>query len=142
MTLVLQLLFGRRTRTTLPTTPALLIPHVQDPANIMTKHKENQLNQKYYYDKNTKPLPPLEEGSVVRMKGDTRKGEWKKAVVIAPRSYLIQNKNGRIYRRNRHHLVRTGDKPDPIDLSCNKDFKEWEDCSSGSEINSCSHPKL
>lgn len=108
-----QLLFGRRTKTTLPTSSSLLAPHLQDPANIKAKLIEKQQTQKYYYDRTAKPLPVLEEGDVVRMKNDSTKGEWKKAVVVAPRSYLVEDTNGQLYRRNRQHLVKTRDYPMP-----------------------------
>lgn len=39
-------------------------------------------------------------------------------VVIAPRSYLVKNNTGQIYRRNRHQLIRTNENPDPDRLDC------------------------
>lgn len=129
-----QLLFGRRTKTTLPTLSSLLVPHVQDPVDIKAKLKEKQETQKYYYDKVARPLSELEEGNVVRMRDDSKKGEWKKAVVVAPRSYIVQDTNGKMYRRNRQHLVRTRDNPMPVERQDARDLEELDYSSS----NGCS----
>ena len=63
-----QLLFGKRTRTTLPTAKSLLKPKVYDPLLVSQKIQDSQDSQKYYYDKHARELPKLEEGEVVRMR--------------------------------------------------------------------------
>ena len=117
-----QLLFGRRTRTTLPTSQELLKPKISDPVHVKKLLKENQETQKCYYDTHTKALSHLEEGDVVRIK-DGQQKEAKKAVVVAPRSYLVEDSFGHIYRRNRNHLISKSEcpplysEPDSEDIS-------------------------
>ena len=101
-----QLLFGRRTRTTLPTATGLLKPETQDPVTIKRQLKEYQDKQKFYYDKSTKPLTDLEQGDVVRI-NDGQSKESRKGIVVAPRSYLVKDNYGQLYRRNRRHLIRS-----------------------------------
>ena len=105
-----QLLFGRRTRTTLPIVTILLKPEVQDPLMIKRQLKDCQDKQKFYYDQNSKPLTQLEQGEVVRI-NDGQSKESKKGIVVAPRSYLVKDNFGQVYRRNRRHLIRTNESP-------------------------------
>ena len=91
-----QLIFGRRTRTTLPTTQKLLTPKVQGPLYVREMLNYNQDLQKNYYDRNTKSLLELDEGNTVRIKDKSSKKEWKKAVVVAPRSYIVHDESGQL----------------------------------------------
>ena len=101
-----ELLMGRRLQSTLPMFPSLL----ERQCNKDTKEKllSRQAQQKYYYDKDAKRLPPLKPKDVVRF---IYKAFWKPAVVIdihsAPRSYIIRTADGTILRRNRRHLRKT-----------------------------------
>lgn len=104
-----QLLFGRRTRTTIPTSKKLLHPEVQDPVDIKNQLKETQLTQQMYYDRQARPLPELAEGEVVRIKDKHRSGS-KQGVIVSPRSYLVEDNLGNVYRRNRQQLVATHEK--------------------------------
>ena len=90
-----QLLFSRRTRTTLPTSQELLKPNSLDPVHVKKLLKESQGVQKSYYDTHTKDLSDLKEGDVVRIK-DGQYKEAKKAVVVAPRSYLVEDSFGHV----------------------------------------------
>ncbi|KAK3887708.1 hypothetical protein Pcinc_008193 [Petrolisthes cinctipes] len=105
-----QLLFGRRTRTTLPTATGLLNPETHDPVTIKRQLKEGQDKQKFYYDKGTKLLTGLEQGDVVRI-NDGQSKESRKGIVAAPRSYLVRDNYGQVYRRKRRHLIRTKESP-------------------------------
>ena len=110
-----QRMFGRRTRTTLPTTATLL-----NPKNLQTedkkRRKENQEKQAMYYNMKTRDLKPLEEGETVRMKPFRLNDKvWKKAVVqkrLDERSYELLTENGNITRKNREHL-RPSKEPPP-----------------------------
>ena len=93
-----------------PTTQKLLTPKVQDPVYVREMLNYNQDLQKNYYDRNTKSLPELDDGNTVRIKDKSSKKEWKKAVVVAPRSYIAQDESGQLYRRNRQQLVKTPEK--------------------------------
>ena len=108
-------MFGRRTRTTLPTTATLL-----KPKNLQTedkkRKKENQEKQAMYYNLKTRDLKPLEEGETVRMKPFRLNDKvWKKAVVqkrLDERSYELLTDNGNLTRKNREHL-RPSKEPPP-----------------------------
>ena len=98
-----QRLFGRRTRTLLLPTTALLTP--ETPQQVLTKLKTGQRRQGQYYNQHTKLLPSLKAGDAVRLKlpgtSTWTPGICKKQV--APRSYIVEC-NGCHYRRNRRHL--------------------------------------
>ena len=101
-----QRLLGRRTKTLLPASTSSLKPSQH--SDITEKLKFSQTKQKFYYDRNAKPLEPLEEGDRVRAKpyqlGDTT---WKSATIskrLDDRSYEIHTDTGQSLRRNRTHL--------------------------------------
>ena len=106
-----QLLMGRRTRTTIPTCQALLQPQLPDLQKVKKILEERQKKEKQVFDKHAKPLPELKGGDTVRFKPKHHQ-EWKKAVVL-PRSYVVLDEQGKMYRRNRRHLVKTAE-PTPI----------------------------
>ena len=74
--------------------------------------RERQKRQKYHFDGNAKPLPPLLDGDVVRLRHNN---EWTQAIVrqtdVAPRSYVVETQDSSVLRCNRRHLIRTQDKP-------------------------------
>ena len=75
-----QRMFGRRTRTTLPTATLLKPKTLQ--TEDKKRRKENQEKQAMYYNLKTRDLKPLEEGETVRMKPFRLNDKvWKKAVV-------------------------------------------------------------
>lgn len=102
-----QRLMGRRTKTLLPTAKILLKPEIQK--NVIENYYQTKEKQKYYYDRESKSLPNLNEGDVVRIKPDLPRKEWRKGTCmkkVNPRSYKI-NCDGQILRRNRRHLIKT-----------------------------------
>ena len=100
-----QRMFGRQTRTLIPTTTELLKPKiVEDVRGKLFKRKQLQAK---YYNISAKELPPLNNGEVVRVKPTDRSGRWYKARVekqVDVRSYDVRNEDGRVFRRNRKHL--------------------------------------
>ena len=110
-------MFGRRTKTLLPTAGTLLQPKIVE--GTEEKLKERKANQERYYNKGSRELPELLPGDTVRMKPlptDCAK-QWKKAMVVkqvAPRSYEL-DLQGSVYRRNRRHLVKTKESP-PLEV--------------------------
>ena len=102
-----QRMFGRRTRTLLPTARQLLKPELVK--DVRHKKYQRQEKQTHYYNQNTKELPGLKEGETVRMKpmsGDS-KHRWIKAQVedqVDVWSYAVRTEDGRRFRRNRRHL--------------------------------------
>ena len=68
--------------------------------------------QKVYYDRGTKPLPKLEEGSTVRIR-NIKNWDTKGQVVrklLNPRSYIVQTETEKHLRRNCHDLLATKEK--------------------------------
>lgn len=103
-----QRLFGRRTKTLLPTSSRLLRPKAA--TSTLQQLQANKAKQAYYYNRHTKSLKPLEEGDTVRIKPHKREKKWRKATVrneVGTRSYQVTTENGRTYRRNRRHLFLT-----------------------------------
>ena len=98
-----QLLMSRRTRTTLPTHRRLLVPHAVEPGHVKKALKQRQDASKANYDKCSRDLPPLQAGDKVRIRPNKAK-EWRKAEVL-PRSYVVQDEQGHVYRRNRKQLI-------------------------------------
>ena len=100
-----QRMFGRRTRTPLPTLGSALKPKIAD--NVKENKQKKQLRQKNTFDRGAKPLPPLKKGDIVRMKPRVAGKEWKKACVLKQvniRSYRVQTEDRAEYVRNRKHL--------------------------------------
>uniref|UniRef100_A0A8C9UY15 Gypsy retrotransposon integrase-like protein 1 n=1 Tax=Scleropages formosus TaxID=113540 RepID=A0A8C9UY15_SCLFO len=108
-----QLLMGRRLKTKLPTSTTLLTPE----GNWQIKEKLNhrQAKQKCYYDRHTQQLPEIAPGDNVRL----RQGQvWKPATVLnkheCPRSFIVRTSEGKTYRRNRRHLMKTNEQESPL----------------------------
>ena len=101
-----QRIFGRRTRTSLPTTSNLLKP--KTPNHVREKIIKKKNKQKIYYNRGTKDLPPLKKGDIVRVhpQPTDNQGRWFKAKVERKadiRSYIVRTEWGQEYRRNRKH---------------------------------------
>ena len=105
-----QLLMSRRLRSNLPMTETLLFSQVSETAREQLQKRQQK--QVQYYNRGTRPLPPLSQGDAVRYKTGSK---WQPAVIVskhtAPRSYNIQTASGNIIRRNRRHLKRTMEAP-------------------------------
>ena len=100
-----QRLYGRRTKTLLPTVSRLLKPKLINPKHVRDRLKSAREVQKKYYDRQAKPLSKLKLGDPVTMATDQG---WLPARVTAipsaPRSFIVTNNEGGTYRRNRRHL--------------------------------------
>ena len=106
-----QRFLGRRCKTLLPTSTALLQPRFETSED---KQALNHLKdkQKFYYNRQVKPLPPLSEGETVRMQLPGEKA-WTPGVCkgqSGPRSYKVKV-GDQEYRRNRHQLIQTNESP-------------------------------
>lgn len=103
-----QRLLGRRTRTLAPTRASLLQPpERRDVDSERSKMRANQEAQERYYNRNAKDLPPLSEGTAVRIQPVGPSDTWQKGTVVGhdrDRSYVVRTENGTQYRRNRVHL--------------------------------------
>ena len=98
-----QLLMSRRTRKMIPTHRRLLLPQAVDPDRVVKALRLRQDVSKENYDKQSRDFPPPEAGEKVRIRPN-RVREWRKAEVL-PRSYLLQDEQGRVYRRNRRQII-------------------------------------
>ena len=102
-------LFYRKLRTRLPCKQSMLKP------SLKTEVHELQCRQarvKRYHDTFAKPLEPLDVGDSIRIrKGNT----WIPAIVAEkntnPRSYHVTTEQGKTYRRNCRHLLKTNEPP-------------------------------
>jgi hypothetical protein len=110
-----QLLCSRQLRAKIPTEESVLRPKVF--TEVREKLHQAQTKQKYYFDKNTKELPPLENEENILLR---RNGIWELATVVGkyhtPRSYLVQRQDGSILRRNRKEFRKSTNQwgPDPL----------------------------
>ena len=111
-----QRLMGRHTKTQLPTSEALLKPAIVIEEAVMEGLMEHRMHQKHYYDRGSRPLPPIEPGSAIRVQ--TPEG-WEPTEYIrkqdAPNSHIIKaGKQARLYRRNRNMIMTTKENPHVI----------------------------
>lgn len=86
-----ELLQGRRLRSNVPD-----FGDVQSTA--VKKHRQASSG---------KPLSPLEKGSVVRLRNATWSPKGTVVRTTSPRSYEVETEDGRVFRRNRRHLLQT-----------------------------------
>ncbi|KAJ8044099.1 hypothetical protein HOLleu_11471 [Holothuria leucospilota] len=105
-----QRLFGRRTKTLIPTSRKLLEPKTIQPQQVTQGLTKRRQKQKVYFDRNTRKLPQLKIGDSVRVQTDRG---WFPAIVkgtaSTPRSYIVQTPDGARYTRNRKHLRQTNE---------------------------------
>jgi len=105
-----EILMGRRTRTTLPLARALLSTPREAAAAHMSLNKAKQL-QAHYYDRTARERPPLPLGQTVRVRCD--EADWRKAEVsrqLPHRSYEVKLDDETTRRRTSKH-VRRGSEP-------------------------------
>ena len=107
-----QRLFGRRTKTRLPTSDQLLKPKLLE--EVSQKLKLQKAKESLYYNKGAKELEELRPGDIVRLQPSTsqtgKKKDWTQARVkgkVDIRSYQVRTEDGRVFRRNRGHLRHT-----------------------------------
>ena len=101
---------GRRTRTRLPTSNALLVPKNANNQTISRRLQYHRNKNKSYYDLHSRSLPKLSTNDSIRY----RTGKiWTPAKLISegdnPRSFKIQTPRGRTIVRNRRHLLKTNE---------------------------------
>ena len=109
----MQRLHGRRAQTRLPTADSLLKPTTIRPDMVHEKMMEYRQRQKFYHDKTSKSLPPITQDKAIRVW--TPDG-WKPAEHLGPHQLpnshrLKAGEQGRVYRRNRRHIMVTKEQP-------------------------------
>jgi len=107
-----QLLFGRRTRTRLPTANKLLdTPTAHGASDALAIAKERQA---HYYNQNARERTPLSVGQTVRVKYNDKESDWRKAEIadVLPfRSYNLRFADGTVRRRNSKHIRFSAESP-------------------------------
>ncbi|XP_074653588.1 uncharacterized protein LOC141907746 [Tubulanus polymorphus] len=104
-----QILFGRRTKTQIPTTAELLKPNSASSIEGEIRKKQHmKIETAARLNANRKELKPLQRGDVVRVQ-PTQHGDraWQPATVVKrleERTFKIQTPNGMRLRRNRQQL--------------------------------------
>ncbi|KAM7281966.1 uncharacterized protein ISCGN_002124 [Ixodes scapularis] len=101
----IELLMGRRIRTTVPIATQLLEPKLPDQKELRHYEQENRNRQKQYFDRRhgVRQLDPLGSGERVWVIDLKRTGVVQKKA-HTPRSYWITSE-GQEIRRNRTHLI-------------------------------------
>ena len=97
-----------------------------DDNEFKERRGKDKKKQCKYYDQHTKVRKDLRNGEVVRKLRDAK---WIPATVLEkadePRSYILKTENGRTYRRNRGHILKTGlDEDYIIEISDDDDEEE------------------
>ena len=107
-----QCLFGRRTKTLLPTTGRLLTqPEFHTISQLLHAQKNKQA---FYYNNGTKELQPLKPGSTIRIQSPKYSHQWTQAMVdkqVGVHSYQVITNDRRVFRRNCQHLHLTAEVP-------------------------------
>ena len=101
-----QLLFGRRARTTLPSTEELLRP-AGDSTTIVDQLAKRKLRQAESYNHSATDLEEFQLQQEVWIMPERKGVPWTKATVLKDcghRSYVVQTEEGQQLRRNRRHL--------------------------------------
>ena len=83
-----------------------------EPKTVVKALNNQQKAASAIYNKHSKDLPPLEAGDHVRIYRDR---QWRKAEIL-PRSYIVRDERGQVFRRNRRHILATPNDP-PIVIS-------------------------
>ena len=105
-----QILFGRRTKTLLPTSNKLLKSTIQKTEEVKQQLKVRRNQSKQTCEQHAKPLKSLEQHDTIRVRDRKR---WLHARILniqnkeRPRSYNIISPTGRTCRRNRNDILKT-----------------------------------
>lgn len=100
-------MFGRKTRTLLPSSVETLSPETSHVQAL----KKRKAKQKRQYDKQAKDMPGLHIGQRVRVQEGK---SWVLGTVIDRadiRSYIVRTDKGSTFRRNRRHIKATSEGP-------------------------------
>ena len=72
-------MFGRRTKTLMPTSDVLLKPETQKPEIVKQQLTDRRNQSKQLYDKDAREMQPLVIGDTVRVRD---RGRWKPAKIV------------------------------------------------------------
>jgi hypothetical protein len=104
-----EMMFGRLIRTKVPSTSAAL--QMKSKPELSSRRATTGRKTEALYNRDAKALPSLEAGQSILMKMNNKVRNWKPAVVKGicsqPRSYMVTDSQGEVFRRNRVHLRAT-----------------------------------
>lgn len=110
-----EMLMNRKLRTRLPSVKHQMVRSSWNSAN------ERQIN---HYNKTARPLNPLAQEEIVRVRCDGQWGPLAKVIKeTTPRSYEVLTEHGKIMRRNRRHLLKVPQKEIKINESETTDLE-------------------
>ena len=119
---------SRRLRASLAATRDQVTPEVVNPKMANERRSLNQASKRYYGNKGTKQLQPLETGDQVYIQ--TKSRTWKLVTVLqrenTPRRYIVRTNDGGQYKRNRRFLQKASNKS----LQEPESFSDKEPCNS------------
>ena len=100
-----KLLMSRNLRSVLPATNSHLKPKVVKPYKVVGQRSICQQRQKKYYDRTARPLKQLSSGQKAHLQMPT--GQWQPVKQKRPedRSYIVETKDGGLYRRNIKQII-------------------------------------
>ena len=105
-----ELLMGRKTRTTLPIAAPLLHTHCASSAHTALQQAKN--TQAHYYNRTARQRPTLQCGQTVRFRHDDKQGRKGEISTTLPyRSYEIQLEDGSTRRRTSKHVRFSNEPP-------------------------------
>ena len=116
-----ELLMSRKLRSVLPPTRQSLKPKVKKHKMVKFVLLSKQERQKQYYDRQTKQLKPVHSGEKVRI---LQQNKWEPATVtekLTSRSFEVETPSGGVYRRNRSHILKCGERVTQNKESVNND---------------------
>lgn len=103
-----QLLMSRQLRTKLPSKVTNLKPKIVRFAHHTKNKQYNLQRSKYYYDQHAKVSPEFKPNDLVYFKKKHTDINWYKGRIKSktkfPRSYIVQDDTGNIYRRNSQYI--------------------------------------
>ena len=103
-----ELAVGRQLRSVLTVNPNNLTIKTIDDDKFKETRRKHKEKQSKYYNQHIKEMKELRSGEAVGMLRDRK---WEPATVLEkadePRSYILKTENGRTYRRNRNHILKT-----------------------------------
>lgn len=109
-----ELLMSRKLRTKIPTISDVLKPKISNSKQLEKVFKQKQTKSSQNYNKNSKNFKQVEIDEKVYFKKNPE-SVWYPGKIFRkckePRSFLIKDENGVVYRRNRQHIMKTSAKP-------------------------------
>jgi transposase InsO family protein len=111
-----KLLMSRETRSVLPVTLDKLKPKAVNSETVKSQRETTQDRQRRNYNIGSKPLSMLSPNEQIRFQ---HLNHWKPGNIVethSDRSYIVQTPEGNKYRRNRKHIIRSGESRQERDI--------------------------